>query len=160
LSPGSYGHGGAWGTQAWIDPVKGVAYILMVQRSNFPNSDASDVRGAFQDAAAKALGGPTRSQAGANVSGNWAFAIDTPGGERSIAAVMKQDGEKITGTWADQPLQGTFKGDTLALSFPFTSAENGQKETLTVAGRLDGDTLSGSWTFGQYGGTYKASRKK
>jgi CubicO group peptidase (beta-lactamase class C family) len=55
LSPGTYGHGGAWGTQAWIDPVKGVAYILMVQRSNFPNSDASDVRRAFQEAAVKAL---------------------------------------------------------------------------------------------------------
>ncbi|HAB17206.1 MAG TPA: serine hydrolase domain-containing protein [Verrucomicrobiota bacterium] len=55
LSPGSYGHGGAWGTQAWIDPVKGVAYILMVQRSNFPNSDASDVRREFQQAAANAL---------------------------------------------------------------------------------------------------------
>ncbi len=56
LSPGSYGHGGAWGTQAWIDPVKGVAYVLMVQRSNFPNSDASDVRRDFQQAAANALG--------------------------------------------------------------------------------------------------------
>ena len=55
LSPGSYGHGGAWGTQAWIDPVKGVAYILMVQRSNFPNSDASEVRREFQQAAANAL---------------------------------------------------------------------------------------------------------
>ena len=56
LSPGSYGHGGAWGTQAWIDPVRGVAYVLMVQRANFPNSDASDVRRAFQQAAADALG--------------------------------------------------------------------------------------------------------
>ena len=55
LSPGTYGHGGAWGTQAWIDPVKGVAYVLMVQRSNFPNSDASDVRREFQQAAAGAL---------------------------------------------------------------------------------------------------------
>jgi len=55
LSPGTYGHGGAWGTQAWIDPVKGVAYVLMVQRSNFPNSDASDVRRAFQEAAARSL---------------------------------------------------------------------------------------------------------
>jgi CubicO group peptidase (beta-lactamase class C family) len=55
LSPGTYGHGGAWGTQAWIDPVKGIAYILMVQRSNFPNSDASDVRRDFQRAAADAL---------------------------------------------------------------------------------------------------------
>jgi CubicO group peptidase (beta-lactamase class C family) len=55
LSPGTYGHGGAWGTQAWIDPAKGVAYVLMVQRSNFPNSDASEVRRAFQEAAAHAL---------------------------------------------------------------------------------------------------------
>ena len=55
LSPGTYGHGGAWGTQAWIDPVKGVAYVLMVQRSNFPNSDASEVRRDFQQAAAAAL---------------------------------------------------------------------------------------------------------
>jgi CubicO group peptidase (beta-lactamase class C family) len=55
LSPGTYGHGGAWGTQAWIDPVKSVAYIMMVQRSGFPNSDASDVRKAFQQAAADAL---------------------------------------------------------------------------------------------------------
>jgi CubicO group peptidase (beta-lactamase class C family) len=53
LSAGTFGHGGAWGTQAWIDPVKGVAYVLMVQRANFPNSDASDVRRAFQKAAAQ-----------------------------------------------------------------------------------------------------------
>jgi CubicO group peptidase (beta-lactamase class C family) len=55
LSPGTFGHGGAWGTQAWVDPVKGVAYVLMVQRSNFPNSDASEVRRVFQQAATKAL---------------------------------------------------------------------------------------------------------
>ena len=55
MSKGTYGHGGAWGTQAWIDPAKGVAYVLMVQRSNFPNSDASEVRREFQQAAAKAL---------------------------------------------------------------------------------------------------------
>jgi CubicO group peptidase (beta-lactamase class C family) len=54
LSPGTFGHGGAFGTQAWIDPEKQRIYVLMVQRSNFPNSDASDVRKAFQEAAAKA----------------------------------------------------------------------------------------------------------
>jgi CubicO group peptidase (beta-lactamase class C family) len=53
LSPGTFGHGGAYGTQAWIDPVKNRIYVLMVQRSNFPNSDASDVRKALQAAAAK-----------------------------------------------------------------------------------------------------------
>ena len=57
LSPGSFGHGGAFGTQSWGDPVKKRAYILLVQRSNFPNSDASDLRKDFQNAAAKALDG-------------------------------------------------------------------------------------------------------
>jgi CubicO group peptidase (beta-lactamase class C family) len=53
LSPGTFGHGGAWGTQAWIDPVRGVAYVLMVQRP-VGNADASEIRSAFQQAAADA----------------------------------------------------------------------------------------------------------
>jgi CubicO group peptidase (beta-lactamase class C family) len=57
LSSGSFGHGGAYGTQAWIDPQKKRIYILMVQRSNFANSDASPVRQAFQESAAAALNG-------------------------------------------------------------------------------------------------------
>lgn len=51
LSPGSFGHGGAYGTQAWIDPVKSRIYLLLVQRSNFANADASPLRQAFQEAA-------------------------------------------------------------------------------------------------------------
>ena len=51
LSPGTFGHGGAFDTQAWIDANEGVASILMVQRSNFKNSDESPVRLAFQMAA-------------------------------------------------------------------------------------------------------------
>jgi CubicO group peptidase (beta-lactamase class C family) len=51
LSPGSFGHGGAYGTQAWVDPARDVAYILMIQRSNLANSDNSDLRSAFQNAA-------------------------------------------------------------------------------------------------------------
>ena len=57
LSAGTYGHGGAYGTQAWIDPEKKLAFILMVQRVNFPNADNSDVRKAFQAAAVEAVGG-------------------------------------------------------------------------------------------------------
>lgn len=56
LSPGSFGHGGAYGTQAWIDPAGKRAYILMIQRADFPNSDASDVRKAFQEAAKASVG--------------------------------------------------------------------------------------------------------
>jgi CubicO group peptidase (beta-lactamase class C family) len=57
LSPGTFGHGGAYGTQAWIDPNKKLVYLLMVQRANFPNSDASEVRRGFQEAASAAFAG-------------------------------------------------------------------------------------------------------
>jgi CubicO group peptidase (beta-lactamase class C family) len=57
LSPGTFGHGGAYGTQAWIDPGKKRIYILMIQRADYPNSDASEVRRAFQEAASSVLNG-------------------------------------------------------------------------------------------------------
>lgn len=48
LAAGSFGHGGAYGTQAWIDPTNERIYILMTQRANFPNADAADLRREFQ----------------------------------------------------------------------------------------------------------------
>ena len=56
LSPGSFGHGGLFGTQAWIDPVKQRIYLLLLQRANFTNqggADGSDLRREFQNAAAR-----------------------------------------------------------------------------------------------------------
>jgi CubicO group peptidase (beta-lactamase class C family) len=55
LSPGTFGHGGAYGTQAWLDPERKAAFVLLIQRSNLPNSDASDIREAFQQAAVDAM---------------------------------------------------------------------------------------------------------
>lgn len=55
LSPGSFGHGGAYGTQAWIDPVRRKAYILLIQRTDLPNSDGSDIRREFQKTAVEAF---------------------------------------------------------------------------------------------------------
>jgi CubicO group peptidase (beta-lactamase class C family) len=57
LSAGTFGHGGAYGTQAWIDPGKKRIYILMIQRADFSNSDQSEVRRAFQEAANAAVDG-------------------------------------------------------------------------------------------------------
>jgi CubicO group peptidase (beta-lactamase class C family) len=54
LSAGTYGHGGAFGTQAWIDPVKKRAYVLLIQRTDLKNSDQSDIRREFQKAAKEA----------------------------------------------------------------------------------------------------------
>ncbi len=55
LHPGTFGHGGAYATQSWADPVNQTIYILMVQRRGFKNGDNSPLRLAFQAAAAGAL---------------------------------------------------------------------------------------------------------
>jgi CubicO group peptidase (beta-lactamase class C family) len=55
LNPGTFGHGGAYATQSWADPVNQTIYIMMIQRRGFKNGDASPVRMAFQSAAANAL---------------------------------------------------------------------------------------------------------
>jgi CubicO group peptidase (beta-lactamase class C family) len=55
LSPGSYGHGGAFGTQAWIDPHKDLFMVLLIQRTGLPNADASKMREELQALAVAAL---------------------------------------------------------------------------------------------------------
>ena len=55
LSPGTFGHGGAFGTQGWVDPAKDMIFVLMIQRAKLPNSDASPIRKALQEAAVAAL---------------------------------------------------------------------------------------------------------
>lgn len=56
LSPGTCGHGGAFGTQGWIDAQQNLILVLLIQRVKFlPNGDGSVVRAAFQEAAVAAI---------------------------------------------------------------------------------------------------------
>lgn len=55
LAPGTYGHGGAYATQGWIDPTKEMIFVLLIQRAKLPNSDGAEIRRAFQEAAVAAL---------------------------------------------------------------------------------------------------------
>ena len=56
LSPGTFGHGGAFGTQSWADPKTGLVYVFMIQRDKIPdNPDNSLMRQAYQAAVAEAL---------------------------------------------------------------------------------------------------------
>ena len=58
LSPGSFGHGGAFGTQSWADPTRGIIYVLMLERDKIqPTPDDSAMRRAYQQAVAAALEG-------------------------------------------------------------------------------------------------------
>jgi CubicO group peptidase (beta-lactamase class C family) len=55
LSAGSYGHGGAFGTQAWIDPAQDLFVVLLIQRTGLPNADGSAMRQVLQELAVAAV---------------------------------------------------------------------------------------------------------
>ena len=55
LSKGTFGHGGAYGTQGWVDPETKTIYVLMIQRKGLENSDGSEIRKVFQQAASDQL---------------------------------------------------------------------------------------------------------
>jgi len=57
LSPGTFGHGGAYGTQGWIDPKQDLFVVLLIQRVGMPNGDASDFRRQLQALAVAAIKG-------------------------------------------------------------------------------------------------------
>ena len=56
LSAGTYGHGGAYATQSWADPKRGIILVMMIQRAGFRNGDNSPVRKGFQEAVKQQIG--------------------------------------------------------------------------------------------------------
>jgi hypothetical protein len=95
-----------------------------------------------------------------DVSGTWAFTLNTDGGDRNVTATFKVNGKNVTGTWGEKTeVKGTFSDGALDLSFPLDSPEVGQG-TLGIKAKLANDELTGNWSFQTYGGTLKATRKK
>ena len=56
LSPGTFGHGGLYGTQGWVDPKQDLFVVLLYQRAGLQNADGAPVRKAVQEAAAGLVG--------------------------------------------------------------------------------------------------------
>jgi hypothetical protein len=80
-----------------------------------------------------------------SVTGDWDASMNTPGGTRTFRLVLKQDGEKLTGTVkreaGDVPLEGTVVGNTV--KFAYSIAYNGNPMTLTMTAVLAGDEMKG-----------------
>jgi CubicO group peptidase (beta-lactamase class C family) len=55
LSAGTYGHGGAFGTQGWIDPEQDLFVVLLIQRTGLENGDASPMREKLQQLASESV---------------------------------------------------------------------------------------------------------
>lgn len=98
-----------------------------------------------------------------DVSGDWAFNVETGMGSGSPAITFKQDGEKLTGTYSGQlgntAFTGTVKGT--AIEFSFTTEAQGQSIDVVYKGTVDGTTMKGAVAMagGQLSGTFSGTKK-
>ena len=79
----------------------------------------------------------------ADVSGTWQITVETSQGTGSPTAILKQDGEKLTGTFNSQilgevKLMGTVKGN--AIEFSFEGDAGGQTLKVNYKGTIQGPT--------------------
>ncbi len=98
-----------------------------------------------------------------DVTGDWAFDVQTGQGGGNPAITFKQTGEAITGTYVgtfgSAALKGTLKG--AAIEFSFDAEMQGQKIDNVYKGTVEKDTMTGSVAIagGQLSGTFTAKRK-
>lgn len=88
-----------------------------------------------------------------NVSGNWKLTLETPNGVSNPSLVLKQEGEKLTGTYkgrfGESPLEGAVKGKEIKFTVKVNA--QGQEFQLEYAGAVEGDTMKGKVKFGDMG---------
>jgi hypothetical protein len=97
-----------------------------------------------------------------NVTGEWAFTVQTDQGGGSPTITFKQDGEKLTGKYVGQlgnaDLTGTVKGN--AIHFTFTIDAQGQQAPVTYDGTVEKNTMKGKLDIGgMVNGTFTATKK-
>ncbi len=98
-----------------------------------------------------------------DVTGKWAFAVETGAGSGTPSFTFKQDGEKLTGHYTGQlgeaDLTGTVKGD--AIAFSFSTDVQGNKIDVTYTGTVESkDAMKGKVVLGGLGeGTFTGKRQ-
>jgi len=100
-----------------------------------------------------------------DVTGKWAFKVVTENGTGTPTVNLKQDGERITGTYesnalGSRSLTGSVTGDSLI--FNLSASPGGESVVLTYAAKIvTADSLNGFVDFAGMGGaTFTAVRQK
>ncbi len=83
-------------------------------------------------------------------SGEWDLTYNTPGGPRTVKAIFKVEGEKLTGTIkrpsGDAAAEGTVKGKEIFFSYVVRYNDNDLR--ITMSGTIEGDSMKGAVDFG------------
>lgn len=99
-----------------------------------------------------------------DVTGKWAFTVQTEAGTGEPTVTLKQEGEKLTGhysspTLGEADLTGTVKGQQI--QFSFTANAQGTSLEVKYSGTVESkDALKGTVDLGGLGsGTFTAKRQ-
>src|SRR5438093_5208763 len=99
-----------------------------------------------------------------DVTGKWAFSVQTDAGTGTPTVTLKQDGEKLTGhyssaTLGEADLTGSIKDKEF--KFTFNADAQGTALTVTYTGTVEGkDSMKGSVDLGGLAqGTFTAKRQ-
>ncbi len=100
-----------------------------------------------------------------NVTGKWTMTLDMSMGTASPSLDLKQDGEKISGTYTGRygtfDLLGSLKDRKIQFSFAMTA--EGQTVAMSFAGDVaeDGQSMKGTAVLGELGdATWTAAKNK
>jgi hypothetical protein len=111
-----------------------------------------------------ALTARAAGQAAVNLTGKWAFTVETSAGNGTPTVTLKQDGEKLTGHYSsaqlgEAELAGTVKGNDV--KFTFGTDVQGVHLDVTYTGTIENkDAMKGQVTLGGLGeGTFTAKRQ-
>ena len=105
----------------------------------------------------------TAQAAKTDVTGKWAFAVETAAGSGTPTMTFKQDGEKLTGHYSGQlgeaDFTGTVKGQDV--SFKFTVDAQGNLLDVAYTGTVESkDTMKGKVSIVGLGdGTFTAKKQ-
>ena len=103
------------------------------------------------------------SGAAADLTGTWLGDVQTDAGSGTPTFVLKQDGDKLSGTYSGQlgeaKLTGTVKGT--AVQFGFSLSQGGDSIEIKYEGEVQADgTMKGKVAFGTMAsGTWTAKKK-
>ena len=106
------------------------------------------------DAVATAPKPAANAASATDISGVWAFQVETSQGTGSPTFTFKQEGEKLTGQYkgafGEAPLTGTVKD--VKVDFVVKVEAQGQQFTLTYTGTIEKDgTMKGTAELGEVG---------
>lgn len=85
----------------------------------------------------------------ADLTGTWNLAVKSPGGTGNPVFSLKQDGDKLAGTykgrWGDAPCTGSVKGNDFEIIYSLGGS------TIVYKGQVDGNKMIGKVDFGGQG---------